>query len=91
MAGAQRAAFVKEIGKPVELGSREIPSPKEGEVLVKVTATMREFNYYVQIFIQTRIESNNHSPSSRHLRSRLGFIHWPEASCDPWFQRHGSR
>jgi D-arabinose 1-dehydrogenase-like Zn-dependent alcohol dehydrogenase len=36
----QKAVFVKELGKPVELGEREVPSPKEGEVLVKVTATM---------------------------------------------------
>jgi Zn-dependent alcohol dehydrogenase len=63
MAGTQRAVFVKEIGKPVESGSREIPSPKEDEVLVKITATMRESNHYVLISIQTNVESNNHSPS----------------------------
>jgi hypothetical protein len=35
----QKAVFVHEIGKPVRLGERPIPSPKVGEVLVKVTAT----------------------------------------------------
>jgi NADPH2:quinone reductase len=35
----QKAIFVHEIGKPVRLGERPIPSPKVGEVLVKVTAT----------------------------------------------------
>ena len=63
MAGTQKAVFVKEIGKPVEPGSREIPSPKEGEVLVKVTATMRESNHYVLISMQTKVGCNNHSPS----------------------------
>jgi D-arabinose 1-dehydrogenase-like Zn-dependent alcohol dehydrogenase len=38
----QKAVFVKEIGKPVELGRRAVPSPKLGEVLVKVSATMRK-------------------------------------------------
>jgi NADPH:quinone reductase-like Zn-dependent oxidoreductase len=35
----QKAVFVHETGKPVRLGERPIPSPKVGEVLVKVTAT----------------------------------------------------
>jgi D-arabinose 1-dehydrogenase-like Zn-dependent alcohol dehydrogenase len=34
----QKAIFVHEIGKPVRLGEREIPSPKAGELLVKVTS-----------------------------------------------------
>ncbi|CAO2653812.1 Nn.00g032230.m01.CDS01 [Neocucurbitaria sp. VM-36] len=40
MAGMQKAVFVSRIGAPIELGSRNIPAPKEGQVLVKVTATM---------------------------------------------------
>ncbi|KPI34690.1 Zinc-type alcohol dehydrogenase-like protein [Cyphellophora attinorum] len=36
----QKAVLVTEIGKPVELGTRDIPTPGEGQVLVKVTATM---------------------------------------------------
>lgn len=36
----QKAVFVKEIGKPVELGTREVPSPKEGQILLKVASTM---------------------------------------------------
>lgn len=42
MTRQQKAVFVKELGKPVELGHREIPSPKEDEVLLEVTATMRK-------------------------------------------------
>jgi NADPH2:quinone reductase len=38
----QKALFVNEIGKPVSLGERTIPEPKEGEVLIKVTSTMSE-------------------------------------------------
>lgn len=34
----QKAVFVYEVGKPVRLGKREIPSPKAGELLVKVTS-----------------------------------------------------
>ena len=34
----QKAVFVYEVGKPVRLGERGIPSPKAGELLVKVTA-----------------------------------------------------
>ncbi|KAK4502995.1 hypothetical protein PRZ48_006422 [Zasmidium cellare] len=36
----QRAVFVREIKKPVELGTRDIPTPEDGQVLIKVTATM---------------------------------------------------
>ncbi|KAF2171808.1 hypothetical protein M409DRAFT_18041 [Zasmidium cellare ATCC 36951] len=36
----QKAVFVREIKKPVELGARDVPTPKDGQVLVKVTATM---------------------------------------------------
>lgn len=34
----QKAILVHEIGKPVRLGERGIPSPKAGELLVKVTS-----------------------------------------------------
>jgi D-arabinose 1-dehydrogenase-like Zn-dependent alcohol dehydrogenase len=34
----QKAVFVYEVGKPTRLGEREIPSPKAGELLVKVTS-----------------------------------------------------
>ncbi|KAK4900821.1 hypothetical protein LTR27_002002 [Elasticomyces elasticus] len=34
----QRAVFVYEVGKPVRLGERDVPSPKAGQVLVKVAA-----------------------------------------------------
>ncbi|KAK4973433.1 hypothetical protein LTR42_005419 [Elasticomyces elasticus] len=34
----QKAVFVYEVGKPVRLGERDVPSPKGGQVLVKVAA-----------------------------------------------------
>jgi hypothetical protein len=34
----QKAILVHEIGKSVRLGEREIPTPKAGELLVKVTS-----------------------------------------------------
>ncbi|KAK5735190.1 hypothetical protein LTR17_008358 [Elasticomyces elasticus] len=34
----QKAVFVYEVGKPFRLGEREVPSPKAGQVLVKVVA-----------------------------------------------------
>jgi NADPH:quinone reductase-like Zn-dependent oxidoreductase len=39
----QKAIFVYEVGKPVSLGERAIPSPKAGELLVKVTAAQGEW------------------------------------------------
>ena len=39
----QKAIFVYEVGKPVRLGEREIPAPKAGEVLVKVTSAQGEW------------------------------------------------
>jgi hypothetical protein len=39
----QKAVFVYEVGKPVRLGEREIPSPKAGELLIKVTAAQGEW------------------------------------------------
>ncbi|KAL5318347.1 hypothetical protein ACEPPN_013407 [Leptodophora sp. 'Broadleaf-Isolate-01'] len=35
----QNALFVTEVGKPVTVGTREIPTPGPNEVLIKVTAT----------------------------------------------------
>ena len=43
MASTQKAVLVKEIGKPVQLGVRDVPAPEAGQVLVKVTATMRMY------------------------------------------------
>lgn len=40
MTGKQQAVVVKEIGEPVQLGVRDVPTPKEGQVLLKVKATM---------------------------------------------------
>ncbi len=37
-ARTQNAAYVYEVGKSVQLGERDIPSPKANEVLVKVTS-----------------------------------------------------
>jgi D-arabinose 1-dehydrogenase-like Zn-dependent alcohol dehydrogenase len=38
----QKAVFVYDIGKPVRLGERKIPSPKAGELLIKVTSAQGE-------------------------------------------------
>lgn len=35
----QKTIFVTEVGKPATLATRPIPAPKEGEVLIKVTAS----------------------------------------------------
>ncbi|KAF2166430.1 hypothetical protein M409DRAFT_23072 [Zasmidium cellare ATCC 36951] len=40
MSASQKAVFVSQVGKPLELGSRPIPSPQPGEVLVKVSVCM---------------------------------------------------
>jgi NADPH:quinone reductase len=40
MTRTQRAALVEKIGQPVSLGSRDVPVPGAGQVLVKVIATM---------------------------------------------------
>ncbi|CAK1358341.1 unnamed protein product [Cercospora beticola] len=40
MSKQQKAVLVKEIGKPVVLGEKDVPIPAHDEVLVKVTATM---------------------------------------------------
>lgn len=39
---SQKALFVTEVGKPVTLGTRAIPTPGPGEILIKVTATQRK-------------------------------------------------
>lgn len=54
MSRTQKAVLVKEVGKPVELGTRHIPSPKEGQVLLKVTATMRMHNSPLPFFLERR-------------------------------------
>ena len=36
----QKALIVKNIGKPIVLIDRAIPEPGEGQVLIKITATM---------------------------------------------------
>ncbi|KAK5169541.1 uncharacterized protein LTR77_005517 [Saxophila tyrrhenica] len=35
----QKAVFLDSVGSPVELGERDIPPPKAGEVMVKVNST----------------------------------------------------
>lgn len=42
MSQQQKAILIKELGKPVELVAREIPSPKEDQILLKVTAAARK-------------------------------------------------
>ena len=42
MSQQQNAVVVREVGEPVELIKREIPKPKDDEVLIKVTAVMRK-------------------------------------------------
>ena len=37
----QKALFVTEVGKPVTLGNRAIPTPGLGEILISVAATQR--------------------------------------------------
>ena len=44
MATQQKAVFVNEIGKPVELGKRDIPQPGEHQVLIKVSACMSMYD-----------------------------------------------
>ena len=36
----QKALFVEKLGEPVVLGTKDIPKPKEGQVLIKVESTM---------------------------------------------------
>lgn len=40
MTTQQKAVFVTEIGKPVELGKRDVPRPGERQVLIRVAACM---------------------------------------------------
>lgn len=42
MTAQQKAVFVTEVGKPLELGKRDIPKPGENQVLIKVAACMSE-------------------------------------------------
>jgi hypothetical protein len=39
----QNAVLVSEVGKPLVLGTRGIPEPGKGEILIKVESTMRTF------------------------------------------------
>ena len=39
----QKALFVTEVGKPVSLGTRAIPNPNLGEVLIKITSSQSRF------------------------------------------------
>lgn len=74
----QKAVFVTEIGQPVQLGKRDIPSPKSGEILVKVTATMRtscNSSHNAAASLNTY-----YSTAPRYLRPRLGPLHRREAS-----------
>jgi NADPH2:quinone reductase len=49
----QQAVFVTEIGKPLTLGTRAIPEPKEGEVLIRVLSTLRMF------YLSSSLSSND--------------------------------
>jgi D-arabinose 1-dehydrogenase-like Zn-dependent alcohol dehydrogenase len=40
MATQQKAVFVTEVGKPVQLGKRDIPQPREHQVLIRMAACM---------------------------------------------------
>lgn len=44
MTTQQKAVFVTEVGKPLELGKREIPQPGEHQVLIRVSACMSEYH-----------------------------------------------
>ena len=39
----QKALFVEKVGQPVTLGTKPIPKPKEGQVLIKVESTMSKY------------------------------------------------
>jgi hypothetical protein len=74
----QKAVLVTEIGKPVELGTRDIPTPQAGQVLVKVTATMRTSS---ECRLSTYADSCSTSP--RHVWPGLGAPNRPKASSCP--------
>jgi len=59
----QKAVFVYEVGKPVRLGEREIPSPKAGELLVKVTAAQGEWQYiHTNELVASMLTTHSPSP-----------------------------
>jgi D-arabinose 1-dehydrogenase-like Zn-dependent alcohol dehydrogenase len=45
----QNAVLVAEAGKPLVLGTRAIPEPGTGEILIKVDSTMRK---PLQLFVK---------------------------------------
>lgn len=66
----QKALFVTELDKPVTLGTRAIPEPGSGEVLIKVTATMSPY-----LPFQPDLSDTGISSSPRYLRPRLRALH----------------
>lgn len=40
----QKAVVVEKVGHPVVLTERPVPTPKEGEILVKVTVAGRKYD-----------------------------------------------
>lgn len=51
----QKALFVTELGKPVTQGSREIPEPGPGEVLIKITGTQSLFSLLINLISHTNM------------------------------------
>jgi len=55
----QQAVFVQEVGKPLVLGTRAIPEPQQGQIQIKVDATMLlphdTYGWDFGLFIGTRL------------------------------------
>lgn len=41
---SQTAVFVQEIGKPLVVGTRDVPTPKSHHILIRVQSTMRTYS-----------------------------------------------
>lgn len=70
----QKAIFVYEVGKPVRLGERAIPSPKIGELLVKVTAAQGEWQAISNEHVTRTLISCTVLPHDAYGRDRGVFI-----------------
>jgi len=60
MTTQQKAVFVTEIGKPVQLGKRNIPEPGKHQVLIRVGACMSK--YYDHYLLATLLKYLSPSP-----------------------------